>query len=67
METQWKNVMIGIPHGSAIYLLLFVTFLNGLADVESRTVHLSSDGTHTYTTVNDIEDMEILLQQDFNK
>ena len=56
--SQWAPVTFGVPQGSLLGPLLFVIFINDLADVAVGDVFTSlyADDTKVYSNINTIDD-----------
>ena len=63
-ESEWKDVVSGIPEGSALGPMLFLCFVNDLPNVVTSNVLQFADGMKIFTEVP-INQQN--LQQDLDK
>lgn len=64
-ESNWADVMSGIPQGSVLGPTLFLVFINDLPDIVNNLMKIFADDTKIYSTVRSDEDC-IKLQEDLN-
>ena len=63
-ESEWKDVVSGIPQGSVLGPMLFVCFVNDLPNVVTSSVLLFADDTKIFT---EVPVNQQTLQQDLDK
>ena len=52
--SSWADVNAGVPQGSILELLLFLTYINDLSDGFQNECELFADDTFLFSVVNDI-------------
>lgn len=62
-ESEWGDVISGVPQGSVLGPVLFLIFINDLPEIMRSTVKLFADDTKLYTALRDPNDA-IALQDD---
>ena len=65
--SSWANVEAGVPQGSILSPLLFLTFNNDLLDNLSTNVKLFVDDTSLFPVVHDIAASSCKLNCDLNR
>ena len=66
-SSSWTNVNAGISQGSVLGPLLFLIYINDLADGLSFNVKLFTDNTSLFSVVHDINTSTIVLNSDLKK
>lgn len=65
-DSEWENVLSGVPQGSVLGPTLFVLFINDMPEVVSSFINMFADDAKVFTEVsNDAEHAG--LQQDLNE
>jgi len=64
--SEWPEVTSGVPQGSIIGPLLFVLYVNDIAEAIQCDLEVFADDTKIYSIIETIKDI-IKLQQDLNK
>ena len=52
-SSSWTNVKAGVPQGSILGLLLFLIYINDLADGLSSNIKLFADDTSLFSVIHD--------------
>ena len=63
---SWADVLSGVPQGSVLGPILFLIYVNDIADLMSNSIRLFADDTKIWKKVTVLEDAEG-LQQDLEK
>ena len=58
--SEWHKVTSGIPQGSVVGPLLFITFINDLPDILQSPVYLFADDTKIFRLIRTQEDTKAL-------
>ena len=53
-NSSWTNVHMGVPQGSTLGPLLFLIYINDLADDLSSNVNFFADDTSLFSVVHDV-------------
>ena len=64
---SWTNIYAGVPQGSVIRLLLFLIYINGLADDLYSNVKIFADDTSLFSVVQDVNASARELNDDLKK
>jgi hypothetical protein len=64
-QSEWADVISGIPQGSVLGPILFVIYINDLPDEVSSTAKLFADDTKLYAPISSEQDCET-IQQDLD-
>ena len=54
--SEWGQIQAGIPKGSVLGQLLFLTYMNDITDNILAPIKLFSDGTSLYITFSNINE-----------
>ena len=65
--SSWTKVNAGVPQGSILRPLLFLTYINGLPKVLQSNPKLFADDTSLFATVKDITTSTVSLNNDLTK
>jgi len=65
-ESQWSNITSGVPQGSVLGPLLFVLYINDIAEFIQCQLRVFADDTKIYSIIRSICDV-INLQRDLDK
>ena len=63
-SSSWANVNAGVPQGSILGLLLFLSYINDFSDGLSSNAKLFADDTSLFSVVHDINTSAIKLNKD---
>ena len=63
--SNWQYVSSGVPQGSILGPLLFITYINDIPSAVSSNVKIFADDVTLYATVQTVQDCQI-LQDDLN-
>jgi hypothetical protein len=66
-NSNWLPVREGVPQGSILGSLLFITFINDIVNEINAEIKLFADGTSLYLIVDNPNDTAFLLIQDLNQ
>ena len=64
-SSQPVSVLSGVPHGTVLGPLMFLLYINDIADNVSSSLRLFADDCLLYRTIKSTED-SILLQKDLH-
>ena len=64
-ESEWADVLSGVPQGSVLGPLLFVLFINDLPDHIKSDINMFADDTKIYAKINNDND-KLHLQEDLD-
>ena len=59
---DWGSIMAGVPQGSVLGPLLFISYINDLADVVDCNIKMFTDNTSLYLTIDDAQVSADLLK-----
>ena len=65
--SDWRKIMSGIPQGSVLGPLLFLIYINDLADGIKSLCKISADDTSLFSKVYDIHKSAINLNDDLEQ
>jgi len=65
IASHWSDVTSGVPQGSVLGSLLFVLYINDIADVIQSDLGIFADDTKIFSIIRDICDMT-RLPRDLN-
>ena len=63
--SEWTDVLSGVPQGTVLGPLLFLTFINDISDSTTSSIRLFADDCFMYRPINTMEDCEA-LQKDLD-
>ena len=63
-KSSWTPVLAGVPHGSILGPLLFLVYINDLADGLKSNAKLFTDDTSLFTIVKDKNESANILNND---
>ena len=64
--SEWAQVKSGVPQGSVLGPVLFVSFINDLPDAVNSLCSMYADDTKVYRKINNLQDRN-MLQEDIDK
>ena len=64
--SKWHDVTSGIPQGSVLGPIMFVSFINDLPDIVDSTVYLFADDTKIFNVISEQKNKDT-LQRDLQK
>ncbi len=64
--SEWTDVLSGVPQGTVLGPLLFLTFINDISESISSSIRLFADDCLMYRPINTLEDCKA-LQEDLDK
>ena len=64
IESNWKGLHAGVPQGSVLGPLLFLVYINDLADNISSDMRLFADDSSLFTSVKDVTQTHDKLVKD---
>ena len=67
VDSEWENIYSGVPQGSVLGPLLFLIYINDLADNIKSSIKLFADDSSLFIKVKDIEEAQLLLTSDLDK
>lgn len=65
-NSSWANVLSGVPQGTVLGPLLFLTYINDLPECTQSPVRLFADDCVLYRTIASMQDT-VIMQQDLDK
>ena len=65
--TPWADIHAGVPQGSILGPLLFLTYINDLPNDIKVKFKLFADNRSLFSVVNDIDTSSIYLNHDLEK
>ena len=66
-SSSWKNVTSGVPQGSVLRPVLFITYVNDMPDSLESLCKIFADDTKVYTAVGEKKTDQEKLQRDLLK
>jgi ABC-type antimicrobial peptide transport system ATPase subunit len=66
-NSNWIPIRAGVPQGSILNSLLFITFINDIVNEINAEIKLFADDTSLYLIVDNPNDTAFLLSQDLNQ
>ena len=67
IQSSWKQIHSGVPQGSVLGPLLFLIYINDLADGISSNIKLFADDASLFIKVKDVEQAHLTLTSDLDK
>ena len=66
-QSKWAPVLAGVPQGSILGPLLFLIYINNLPENLESSAKLFVDDTSLFSTVYNLSEFAILLNDDLKK
>ena len=67
VQSSWKQIHSGVPQGSVLGPLIFLIYINDLADGISSNIKLFADDASLFIKVKDVEQAHLTLISDLEK
>ena len=66
-SSNWRTISAGVPQGSILGPLIFLVYINDLADNIDTNIRLYADDASLYITYENANDAATILNEDLSK